>query len=178
MGNLFTNFRCSRVSLGKGKDNGVMPKILGLKLDERTGVHTLMLKDGIISGMCVFLSGFQFLGFMASCSPVAHCRTSVALVLKPIAFLQPPRICNSPSLAPLLGVSSLVTYSPPLLCIPFWVGLLCAGGVQYVWAGLLAQLAVERMGLGLSPGAGPVCGGQLKGKEDLKESRGICKMLH
>lgn len=44
--------------------------------------------------------------------------------------------------------------------------------------GHLLQLAVERMGLCLSQGAGLVCGGQFKGKKDLKESREICKTLH
>lgn len=47
-----------------------------------------------------------------------------------------------------------------------------------MWEGLLPQLAVERMGLDLSLGAGLVCGGQLKGEEDQKESRRICKVLH
>ena len=124
MGDPSMNFRYSRVSLGKGKDNGVMPKILDLKLDERTGVHTLRLKDGIISGMCIFLSGFQFLGFMASCSPVAHHRTSITLLLfcqpcKPIAFLQPPCICNSLSLAPLLGSHCLFLIFHPFSATHF-----------------------------------------------------------
>lgn len=56
-----TNPKCSRVSLRKEKDYGVMAKILDIKLDEKIGVHMLMLNDGIISGMSLFLCEFQFL---------------------------------------------------------------------------------------------------------------------
>lgn len=40
------------------------------------------------------------------------------------------------------------------------------------------QLALEGMDLSLSQGTGLLCGGQLKGKLDPKESRRICKTLH
>lgn len=38
-----------------------MAKILDIKLDEKIGVHMLMLNDGIISGVSLFLCEFQFL---------------------------------------------------------------------------------------------------------------------
>lgn len=47
-----------------------------------------------------------------------------------------------------------------------------------VWEGQLPQLAVEGMGLSLSQGTGLLCGEQLKGKDDPKESKRICKTLH
>lgn len=60
MGNSSTNLRCSRVSLRKGKDYGVMAKILDLKFDGKIGVHTLMLHDNVVSGMSLFFLSFNF----------------------------------------------------------------------------------------------------------------------
>lgn len=77
---------------------------------------------------------------------------------------------------PLGHLTDCSPFSIPSLHPSWGWTLLSAGGVEDAWEEQLPQLARERMGLGLSQGAGLVCRGQLKGKEDRKSPGEYAKL--